>query len=338
MSNAKREGPAQATPESAARSLWTLLSRTVDRFGDVEGPRLGAAFSFYALFSIFPLALLAVTVLGFLLGEDAHVRERMLATVTGDASVQGVVDQTLAAMQANRAGRGLSFVVGLATLLFGASGALTELDQALNRIWDVPDHPTDTFVAAVKAYAKERFTGMLLVFGIGLVMLASLLSSTVLGAVAAHAPRSRLTPSLLWTAELTASVALLAAVFAATFHLLPRTRPPLRDVCGGALLTAASLTILKSVFALYLARLTSYSAYGVVGGVLALATWIYLSSQVIFLIATLTRVRCETRASKGRPQDSARTSRARRRSSSKTKRAGTSPDARAPSSSRVTTT
>jgi uncharacterized BrkB/YihY/UPF0761 family membrane protein len=58
-------------------------------------------------------------------------------------------------------------------------------------------------------------------------------------------------------------------------------------------LTTVLLAVLKTVFAAYLANLTSYSAYGVVGGVLALATWIYLSSQIIFLGATLTRVSCE---------------------------------------------
>jgi uncharacterized BrkB/YihY/UPF0761 family membrane protein len=64
-------------------------------------------------------------------------------------------------------------------------------------------------------------------------------------------------------------------------------------VIGGAVLTTVLLTVLKAVFALYLSHLTSYSAYGIVGGVLALATWIYLSSQIIFFGATLTRVHCE---------------------------------------------
>lgn len=214
-----------------ARTLGTVFSRTIDRFGEVEGPRLGAAFSFYATFSIFPLVLLAVTVLGFVLGEDAHVRERMIGALAADPSVQKVVDQTLAAMQENRSGRGLSFVVGLATLLFAASGALTELDQALNRVWQVPEPKTDGFFATVEAFAKQRLVGFLLVAAIGVVMLASLVTSSVIGAIADHAP-SRFTQALSQTAQLTASIVLLAAVFAATFHLLPRTRPPLRDVVG----------------------------------------------------------------------------------------------------------
>jgi membrane protein len=89
------------------------------------------------------------------------------------------------------------------------------------------------------------------------------------------------------------SIVLLSLVFAAAFHFVPRSKPPFRDVIGGAVLTTVLLTVLKAVFALYLSHLTSYSAYGIVGGVLALATWIYLSSQIIFFGATVTRVHCE---------------------------------------------
>lgn len=275
------------------RFLVSLFSGTVDRFSEVEGPRLGAAFSFYATFSIFPLVLLATTVLGFVLGDGADVRDRMLSAFAGDASIRKVVEQTLVAMQSSRSSRGLSFVIGLGTLLFGASGALTELDAALNRIWRVPETKTTSVWQSVVLYLRQRATGMVLVAFIGLTMLASLVTSSVLGAIAAHAPQARLTPALLQTAELGASIVLMTIVFAATFHFLPRTRPPFSDVLGGAVLTTVGLTILKSVFALYLAHLTSYSAYGVVGGVLALATWIYLSSQVIFFGAQLTRVHCE---------------------------------------------
>lgn len=281
-----------ANVKERARFLVRLFSGTIDRFGEVEGPRLGAAFSFYATFSIFPLVLLGVTVLGFVLGDDTSVRERMISAVASDPSIRTVVDQTLTSMMTSRSGRGLSFVIGLVSLLFGASGALAELDAALNRIWQVPVPKTDGIVASVKLFLRERLTGMLIVMGIGVTMLASLVSSSVLGFVSRHAP-SRLTPALLQTAELGASILLLSLVFAAAFHFLPRTRPPFRDVIGGAVLTTVGLTILKSVFAIYLTHLTSYSAYGVVGGVLAMATWIYLSSQIIFFGAQLTRVHCE---------------------------------------------
>jgi membrane protein len=88
--------------------------------------------------------------------------------------------------------------------------------------------------------------------------------------------------------------------------LIPRSRPPVHIVARGAILTTVVLTALKELFASYLAKLTSYSAYGVAGGVLALTTWIYISSMVIFFGAQLTRIHAEKLGAVKRCNDSFR--------------------------------
>jgi membrane protein len=275
-----------------ARFLATLFVEAADRWDRVEGSRLGAAFSFYALFSVFPLILLFLTIIGFVIGDDSHARASLMSAVATDASVRQVVDSTLAAMQSSRSARGMSLIIALGTLAFSASGAFVELDVALNRIWEMPPRQGPGVWGTIRAWVHDRLAGVTIVLGIAASLLASLVGSTVLGAVAERAG-SRLTPALLQTAELAMSIALLSAVFTAAFHFVPRSRPPWRDVVGGAVLTTVLLTVLKAVFASYLAHLTTYSAYGVVGGVLALGTWIFLSSQVIIFGASLTRVHCE---------------------------------------------
>ncbi len=275
------------------RFLGELFSKSADRFDDLEGFRLGAAFSYYATFAIFPLVLLTVTAVGYVIGDDAPTRDRILAEVgTADASVRSVITQTLTSMQENHGARGVSAFIGLASLLFSASGAFVELDFSLNKIWKVKPRCGKGIRGKVSVFLHERLSGFACVFGIGLFMLASLVSSAALSAIADRVHYT-LTPALLRTAEVAVSIVLLSLVFAAAFHFVPRSKPPFRDVIGGAVLTTVLLTVLKAVFALYLSHLTSYSAYGIVGGVLALATWIYLSSQIIFFGATLTRVHCE---------------------------------------------
>jgi membrane protein len=255
-----------------ARFLASLFSKAADRFDDLEGFRLGAAFSYYATFAIFPLVLLTVTLVGYVLGDDAVTRDRILAEVgTADASVRTVIAQTLTSMQQSHGARGISAVIGLATLLFSASGAFVELDFALNKIWQVKPRCGKGILGKVSVFLHERLSGFACVAAIGLFMVISLITSSALGAIAKRADYT-LTPAILQTAELAVSF---------------------RDVIGGAVLTTVLLTVLKAVFALYLSHLTSYSAYGIVGGVLALATWIYISSQIIFFGATLTRVHCE---------------------------------------------
>ncbi len=275
------------------RFLAALFSKSADRYDDLEGFRLGAAFSYYATFAIFPLVLLTVTIIGYVIGDDASARDRILAQVgTADASVRSVISQTLGAMQQSRGARGISAVIGLVSLLFSASGAFVELDFSLNKIWGVKPRCGKGILGKVSVFVHERLSGFACVAGIGVFLVTSLVASSALGMLAKHANYT-LTPALLETAELAFSIVLLSLAFAAAFHFVPRSRPPFRDVIGGAVLTTVLLTVLKAVFALYLSHLTSYSAYGIVGGVLALATWIYLSSQVIFFGATVTRVHCE---------------------------------------------
>ncbi len=275
------------------RFLGGLLSKSFDRYDDIEGLRLGAAFSYYATFAIFPLLLLTVTLVGFVMGDNPQIRDQILTSIgTADSSVSDVMQQTLTSMQANKSARKTSVIVGLVSLLFSASGAFVELDFALNKIWEIKPRVGKGIAGKVSVFLRERMSGFACVAAIGLFMLVSLIMSSSLSAIAEHA-RFKMTPALLQTAELGFSIVLLSLVFAAAFHFIPRSRPPFADVIGGAVLTTVLLTVLKAIFALYLSHLTSYSAYGVVGGVLALTTWIYLSSQIIYFGATLTRVHCE---------------------------------------------
>ena len=283
---------ASATRERI-RFIGALLSKTADRFDDIEGFRLGAAFSYYATFAIFPLVLLTVTVVGFVIGDDGPARDRIVGAMGGaDASVRAVIDQTFTSMQQSHGARKMSAVIGSVSLLFSASGAFVELDSTLNKIWKVTPRTAKGIGGKIRMFLDERLYGFACVAGVGVLMLASLVASATLSFVA-HGASYRLTPALLQTAELATSIALLSAGIAAAFHFVPRSRPAFRHVMPGAVLTTALLTVLKGVFALYLSDLTSYSAYGVVGGVLALATWIYLSSQLVIFGATLTRVHCE---------------------------------------------
>ena len=280
------------------RFLIELFSDTAERFSDNEGYRLGAAFSYYATFSIFPLVLLSVTIVGFILGDSAPGRERLIDAIsTPGTSIRDVLDQTLTAMQASRSSRGISALIGIFTLLFGASGAFVELDAALNRIWCVPPRKsTGGIVGSIRVFLLERLSGFAIVMGLGFTLLVSLVSSSVLKVVAERAQEQLtlpLWPALVRTAELTLSIVLLAGVFTAAFHFIPRSRPPVKVVVGGAVLTTVFLIALKEIFATYLSNLTSYSAYGVVGGVLALTTWIFLSSMIIFFGAQLTRIHAE---------------------------------------------
>ncbi len=279
--------------KQALRQIARVFSDAVERWDDVEGFRLGAAFSFYATFAIFPLLLLTVTVIGYVVGDADPARAGVLdALASRGTPVRHVLETTLVAMQESRSARGASAAIGLVTLLYSASGAFVELDSSLNRIWGVkPRRSKGGVWQGIRSWLHDRLIGVAIVGVIGVVCVASLALSSALGAFAAHAPHD-LGPALGQALDQCAYVALMSGVFVAAFHFVPRSRPPLRDVVGGAVLTTALLAIVKTLFASYLSRLTSYSAYGVAGGMLAVAMWISLSTQVIFFGACVTRAAC----------------------------------------------
>jgi membrane protein len=265
------------------------------RWIDDECYRLAPSLAYYALFSLFPLMLICLTGVGFLLGDDDSVRGRLLASVAGSTSAasRSILDETLQSMQQHRTARGVGAVVGFVVLFLASSGAFSELQSALNRIWRVKDVPSkgvwDTIVRALLAKAFSFGVAIAAAFAI----LASLVLSTTLVAIASASVAAPGVPALWQVIDTAASIGFLWLLIAAVYKMVPQTSIRWRDVLGGALLASLLFTGLKGLFAWYLGHIGNYAAYGAVGGVLGLLTWIYLASLLLFYGAAWSRVYAE---------------------------------------------
>jgi membrane protein len=279
------------------RRILEVLRESASRWIDDACYRMSASLAYYALFSLFPLALLAVAGFGFFLGDDPGTRARILASIDpGSPGARAMLDETLQSMQQHSSARGVGAVIGFVTLLGGASGVFGELDVSFNRIWRVPVKPLP-FWRSVVVEIKDQALSFLLVVASGLLLLASLAASTAV-TVLGESTESLFgrSPVVAWAcklAELALAFGFLTAVFAAMFRVIPQTRVTWRDVLPGAVVTAGLFTILKLLLAWYLGHVGSFAAYGAVGAVLALLTWIYASSLVVFYGAEVTRVWAE---------------------------------------------
>jgi membrane protein len=263
--------------------------------------RLGAALSYYAIFSLFPILLLLATGLGYALGNDAAPRRELLdwlTGATGSPAVRSLLDDSLASLQAHHAARGVGAAVGVVTLLFGASGVFSELDSALNTIWRVRDPESLSFWQDALLFVKRKGWSFLLV----LCAIVIAVGSWLVGAAAAamgDATRGLLPwwPSGAVLGGLAldagASIVILTAALAVMFHALPRTRVTWGDVAPGALIAALLLTGLKRLLVLYLVHLGGYAAYGAIGAILGLMMLLYVASLIVLFGAELTRVFAE---------------------------------------------
>jgi membrane protein len=272
------------------------------RWSDDACYRLGASLAYYAIFSIFPLLLVAVTALGFVLGNDPASRERILGSVSKVLSPQfrSLLDDTLANMQSHQTARGVGAVVGVVTLVFGASGVFSELESALDTIWRVRAEPSTGFRTTILRAVKSKATSFAAVACAGVVLLASLVVSAALAAFGGAA--EHIVPNaMVWrTVDALVSLGLATLLFAVIFRVLPRADVTWRDVLGGAFFTALLFGVLKHLLAWNLGHMGSYAAYGAVGAVLGLLTWIYLMSLVLLFGAELTRVYAEREGSLAR--------------------------------------
>jgi membrane protein len=284
------------------RKPFEVLSEAAKRWIGDACYRMSAALAFYALFSLFPVLLLAITVCGFVLRDDATSRARVLESFsTGSPGANALLDETLQSLQAHQTARGVSAFLGGVTLLFGAGGVFLELDASLNKIWRVKEAPSRSLSASILGVLGDNAFSFGLVVAAGALLLTSLLLGAVLDALGATAlglvGSSFFFSKSFQLARLAVSTGFLTAIFAAMFRVIPQCQVAWREVLGGALFTAVLFTVLQRILSFYLAHIGTYAAYGAIGGVLGLLLWIYLSSFAVFFGAELTRVVAERQRS-----------------------------------------
>lgn len=271
------------------RDLPGMLKEAFTDWKNDDAPRLGAALSYYTIFSLAPLLLIAVAIAGLAFGREA-AQGRIVDEIGGVLGESGA--EAIQAMVANarKPSEGiLATILGVLALLFGASGAFNELRQAMNTVWDVPKREG----GGIKAIVKDRILSFAMVLSIGFLLLVSLVLSaglSAMGEVMGGFLTERL--HLLQIVTAVVSLAVVTVLFAMIFKFLPDAQPAIawKDVWTGAFVTAILFTIGKLGLGIYLGRGTVGSAYGAAGSLIVILMWVYYAAQILFFGAELTQV------------------------------------------------
>lgn len=285
------------------RRWLRLLKRTVQEFRDDDCPTLAAALSYAAIFSIPPLLVLLLLLLGLVL-DPAQVRQALEGQLSGvvgpDAAQQ--IHQLLQSARRPDVRRGGAALIGVATLLVGAIGAFTELQADLNAIWEVKPEPRGR---GVWRFLVKRALSFGLVLTIGFLLLVSFILTTALAAlgdvVAGYLPAWMSGP-LLQAAGFALSFAGVTLLFALMYRYLPDAEVAWRDVWVGAVATALLFTIGKYLIGLYLAHGNPGRGFGAAASVILILVWVYYSANILFLGAEFTEVWASERGGGIRPK------------------------------------
>jgi membrane protein len=277
----------------SSSDLKRLFAISCQRWCQHNAPRMGAALAYYALLSLMPLLLVIISVAGLVLGAKAAetgVIQQLQYLMGGQRA--NILEALLEGAQ-NRAEGIVATFIGMAALIFGASGVLVELRDTLNIIWGTPIRRMSTFHGIV-GLVKERLWSLALVLGIVAALTASLLFSTVITAIGSFTPALPQHQIVLHLLNTLLSFVGTTIVFAAIYRVVPQVPIKWRDVILGAAVTAILFALGNVLLGLYLGKASFSSTYGAASSVVVLAIWIYYSSQIFFLGAEFTKAYAET--------------------------------------------
>ena len=278
--------PLTASPPAAKPlTAWAFLREGVNAFLQDNALTRGAAIAFYAVTAIAPVLFIATAIAALGLGESAasgavHYQLRRIMSPESADLVQGAILHVRAGHHSVT-----SSILGIIALVVTASGFFTEVEDALNVIWQAPRHESYFY-----QLVRGRILGLVLVVALGVLLLLSMLIATgarFMGHLFDEDPVPR---ALVQLFNLGLSFLVVSLLFAAFYKLLPNCRLRWRDVlvgsCGSAVLFVSGQTLID----LYLSRVITTSIYGAAGGVIVLLIWVYYSAQIFLLGAEFTKI------------------------------------------------
>ncbi|HEY5898458.1 MAG TPA: YihY/virulence factor BrkB family protein, partial [Burkholderiales bacterium] len=270
------------------KATLDLLKQTATSWSEDYAPSMGAALSYYTLFSIAPLLLIIIGIAGFVFGEDA-ARGAIVDQLAGLIGADGAQAVEGLLQAANRPRQGMvATLVGLVTLLLGAMTVFGELQNALDRIWRAP--------ARQKAKGwwtilRTRVLSFGMVLGMAFLLTVSLVLSAALAALgkwwgAAFAGWEVFAHLL----DIALSFGLVTVMFALIYRYIPRVHVAWHDVWVGAAVTSLLFAVGKFAIGLYLGKSAVASTFGAAGSLVVLILWVYYSAQIFLFGAEFTWV------------------------------------------------
>ena len=262
------------------KNVFELLKKTCFAWINGSAQQMAAAISFYTIFSMVPLFMIALAVAGFCFGEDEARRELFarLSSFIGEAAAKGVESMvTLAAK--NPSGGTVATIIAAGTLLVGASGLFIELQSALNSVWNVKRVQAWGMVA----FLKTRLLSFAMVLGISFLLLVSLIASAAIAALGSFLGGLLTGQVLILNGiHFLLSLGAITLLFALIYKILPDVLVRWRAVAVGGFIAALLFNIGKFFLGLYLTQSNIATLYGLPGSLMVVLMWVYYSAQIFF--------------------------------------------------------
>ena len=274
------------------KECWTLVKQAATAWVDDHAPSMGAALSYYTVFSLAPMLLIVVAVAGLVFGQDA-ARGALFGQLSGMMGAEGAkaVEDLLASVSKPSEGI-LATITGVVILLIGATTVFGELQDALDRIWRAPERAKG---GGLWTLLRTRFLSFGMILGIAFLLMISLVVSAGVSALGKWwQPVFGGWEILAQIVTFVFGLVVTTVAFAMIYKLMPRVKVRWHDVWIGAVVTSLLFSLGRFLIGLYIGKSGVASGFGAAGSLVVVFVWVYYSAQIFLLGAEFTWVYANT--------------------------------------------
>lgn len=265
---------------------YELIVQTIYEFADDKAVKMSAALSFYMIFSLSPLLIIVIAVVGFIFGQDAARGELVdqIAGLFGQANAE-VIQSVVQNLSTPSSGIVATIISG-GIIIFASAGIFVELKESLNIIWGVEPKP-----AGIWGFLRNRAKSFVMVLFIMLLLFASILATTALSAINGFLEGNLNTYIPGWQyLNYFLSYIIMTVLFATIYKFLPDVIIRWKYIWFGAFITSLLFALGKFLIGLYMTHTSYQSIFGAAGSLVVFMAWIYYSSFIFFFGAEFTQV------------------------------------------------
>ncbi len=274
---------------------WCVLQTTFMGFINDNGLKLSASLAYYTVFSIAPLLILVISLAGLFLGQDA-ITNSIYPEIKGYVGAQAAMQIQDMLKNLQLSGKtGIAVILGIITLMLGASSIFIEIQDSLNTIWRVKAKPKKGWLKLV----QNRFLSFSLIVSLGFLLLVSMVLNLLILALS-NKLQYFLPGITVWVINginLALAFIVISVLFGIIFKVLPDVKIKWRDVRSGAFFTAVLFMLGKYAIGLYITYSAKASVYGAAGSIIIILLWIYYTAAILYIGAEFTQVYAEANGS-----------------------------------------
>jgi membrane protein len=283
------------------KGIWEVLKNSFQGFGDDKITKMSSSLAYYTIFSMAPLLIIIISLSGIFLGQDA-AEGKIYAQLTAFVGANTASQLQEMIKNASLSGKSITAaVIGIATLVIGATTVFAQIQDSINFIWGLKPKPKRGWLK----FLKNRFLSFSVIIGLGFLLLVSLSISALIdgfsNSLQAYFPK--VTVVIFYIINLLITLAITTLIFGAIFKVLPDAKIKWKDVLVGSVVTAVLFMLGKFGISFYIGKSQVGSTYGAAGSLVILLLWVYYSAIILYFGAEFTKAFAVKYGSQIHPDD-----------------------------------